>query len=266
MEGEKMETKRLDQCIWPGVLPLAIFLLLQWGSTLQAQKSPPTLIQMQKYEFEVVTVNLDGVEIKREHTKTSGFSELLGDGVQLEMITIPSGSFIMGSPETEAGREECEGPQHQVFVRRFYMGRTEVSRRQWNQVCKLPKIHRHLEPRNGLENFPMDCISWYEAVEFCDRLTRKTGRKYRLPTESEWEYACRAKTTTPYHFGATIIPQLACYADYYKSFTNGAWESLVPVGTINIPNGFGLLDMHGSVAEWCLDKKHMNYKLDFGHF
>ena len=112
------------------------------------------------------------------------------------------------------------------------------------------------------DRHPVEQVSWYDAVEFCQRLSQHTGKEYRLPSEAEWEYACRARTTTPFHFGETITTDLANYhGNYtYANEPTGKYrEQTTPVGHFP-PNGFGLYDMHGNVWEWCEDDRHDNYE------
>lgn len=221
-------------------------------------------MELQEYEFDVVAVDRDGKEVSRRHGKAKQYSEDLGSGVKLEMVSIPAGSFLMGSPENEAERGANEGPQHRVSVKAFYLGKFEVTRGQWGEVTKLPKVRRNIWPHQPDNyDYAIDDVNWYEVIEFCERLSRKTGRKYRLPTEAEWEYACRAGTTTPYHFGETIQPKLANYGGRYSgsagSSSGGFADPGLPAGKRGIANGFGLYDMHGGVDEWCLDPFHKNY-------
>ena len=176
----------------------------------------------------------------------------LGNGVTLDMVSIPGGKFMMGSPEGE-GRNS-EKPQHEVTVRPFFMGKYPVTQAQWKAIASREdlKIKRDLEPDpsrfEGKER-PVENVSWDEAVEFCQRLSKQTGKEYRLPSEAEWEYACRAGTTTPYHFGDTITDKLANYNV----------DETTSVGQFS-PNTFGLYDMHGLVWEWCHDDSHENYQ------
>ena len=216
------------------------------------------------FTFEVVTVNAFG-EIKScQRHYAEYFTEDLGNGVFLEMVLIPGGTFLMGSPETEAGREYNESPQHSVTLKPFFASKYTITQAQWKAVANLPRINLPLNPYPSYSkgaNLPVEQVSWYEAEEFCARLQQKTGKNYRLPSESEWEYACRAGTTTPFHFGATITPELA-------NFDGHGFYSLAPKGvdrseTIVVgsfpPNAFGLYDMHANVWEWCADFWHDSY-------
>jgi formylglycine-generating enzyme required for sulfatase activity/uncharacterized caspase-like protein len=233
-------------------------------------------------EFEIATVNAQGKVVKREKGSIPVFTEDLGQGVKLELSVIPAGTFQMGSPETEAERDNSESPQHSVNVPAFWMGRYQITQAQWKAIAALPKVNRDLDPdpskfkgsvgeasRN--ENRPVELVSWFDAVEFCDRLSQLTKREYRLPTEAEWEYACRARTTTPFHFGVTITTDLAnyCGIDWkldgkvnsgsYGAGSKGMYrERTTDVGSFPA-NAFGLYDMHGNVWEWCMDHWHDNY-------
>ena len=233
---------------------------------LPEPSSPPPLpLQFSTLSFETVTVNETGEIAERQPGKAEFYQEDLGDGVLLDMVKVPAGKFVMGSPESEVGRWNDEGPQREVTVSKFWIGRYEVTQVQWQAVAKLPKIDRDLEP--DLSRFkgakrPVERVSWNDAVEFCKRLSWKTGREYRLPSEAEWEYACRAGTTTPFHFGATVTTELANYNgnSTYASGPKGAYrEQTTKIGSFP-PNGFGLHDMHGNVWEWCADPWHDNYE------
>ncbi|QFS51274.1 formylglycine-generating enzyme family protein [Nostoc sphaeroides] len=202
------------------------------------------------------------------------FVEDLGNAVQLEMVLIKGGVFTMGAPETEEGSKDYERPQHEVTIQTYFMGKYPVTQAQWKAVAALPQIKRKLEadPSNFKgDQRPVERVSWYDAVEFCDRLSDHTKRQYRLPSEAEWEYACRAGTTSPFHFGETITTDIANYrgtdeeslkwSGSYGRGPKGIYrEETTPVGSFEVANAFGLYDMHGNVFEWCLDDWHDNYE------
>ena len=219
---------------------------------------------MQPVKFTVVTVDNKGQPAKEEPGKAGIFKEKLG-GTLLEMVGIPKGTFTMGAPPDEAERQVNEGPQREVNVNAFLMGKYPITQAQWQAAAKLPKVDAALQPSPSTfkgANYPVEQVSWNEAVEFCARLSKQTGREYRLPSEAEWEYACRAGTNTPFHFGPTLTTDLANYdGNYtYASEPKGVWrERTTAVGSFS-PNAFGLDDMHGNIWEWCLDHWHDSYQ------
>jgi formylglycine-generating enzyme required for sulfatase activity len=183
----------------------------------------------------------------------------LGNNVKMRLVLIPAGKFMMGSPATEAGRDSEEGPQHEVTISKpFYMGAFEVTQEQYEQVMGVnPSFFK------GAKN-PVETVFWEDAVEFCRKLSARTGKKVMLPTEAQWEYACRAGTTTAFHTGDALKPGQA-NADFPSN--PGLWDRIMawlgmssgqetiqtaPAGSFP-PNDFGLYDMHGNVWEWCSD-------------
>ncbi|WP_222620635.1 formylglycine-generating enzyme family protein [Sphaerospermopsis sp. LEGE 00249] len=180
------------------------------------------------------------------------------------MIAIPGGSFLMGSPKNEPERRDSESPQHRVNIQPFYMGKFTVTQAQWERVAALPKIKQDLNPQPSRfqgKNKPVERVSWLDAQEFCARISKATGKKYSLPSEAQWEYACRAGTTTPFYFGNTITTDLVNYDGNYSygAAPKGKYrQQTTDVGSFP-PNAFGLYDMHGNVWEWCEDDWVDNY-------
>ena len=236
---------------------------LQRQREAEAEKNKSSY-QLKTFQFETAQINKNGTEIKRIAKSAEYFTQDLGNGVFLEMVHIPGGTFIMGSPESEEGRNSDESPQHQVTVPSFFMGKYPVTQKQWRLVAALPKVKIDLEsdPSNFKgDNLPVEFVSWNHAQEFCARLSLKTNQTYRLPSEAEWEYACRGGTTTPFYFGETISTELA---NYHGNYTYGGGAKgeyrgkTTEVGKFPA-NPCGLYDMCGNVWEWCQDEWHGNY-------
>ncbi len=200
----------------------------------------------------------------------------------LTLLWIPPGRFLMGSPPAEPERHDSEGPQHWVQLQGFFLGQTPITQAQWRAVAQSqerpgerwdlmlnPNPSRFMGDQGGLvpgeantDHRPVERVSWLAAIEFCNRLSQRTGRTYTLPSEAQWEYACRAGTTTPFHFGETITPELANYngnVAYGKGPKGVNRQQTTPVGMFPA-NAWGLHDLHGNVWEWCLDHWHASYE------
>jgi formylglycine-generating enzyme required for sulfatase activity len=236
--------------------------------------------------FEILTVDAFGQICQRRQGRAESHREQLAPDVVLEMVRIPGGSFVMGSPEEEAGRNwyqvwdqsleglNIEGPQHEVHVPEFWLGKYPVTQAQWRAVAGFPAVNHPLDPEPSHfqgNDRPVEQVSWHDVMEFCDRLSRHTQQNYHLPTEAQWEYACRGGTITPFHYGPTITPDLANYAPIPGEHNGVSWSGAYGHGPHGInrqqttavgsfpPNRFGLYDLHGNVWEWCLDDWHPTY-------
>jgi len=183
------------------------------------------------------------------------FREDLGNGVTLDMVAIPGGTFEMGSPDSEAELLDSGSPQHSVTIAPFHLGKFAVTQAQYQAIMGNNPAYFKGEKR------PVENVSWHDAIAFCQKLSERTGNLYRLPSEAEWEYACRAGTTTPFYFGETITPDLVNFdGNYtYGSASKGIYREQTIDAASFPPNGFGLYDMHGNVWEWCEDHWHSNY-------
>jgi formylglycine-generating enzyme required for sulfatase activity len=216
--------------------------------------------------------------VRRQPLQVWGVVEELAPGVDLQLVEIAAGTFVMGSPAGEEGRDVYKNwgekwknlaavsgkdveAQRQVSVPACWLGRFPITQAQWRVVAGWPRLERELDPdpaRFKGADRPVEQVSWEEALEFCRRLSQRTGRTYSLPSEALWEWACRAGTTTPFHFGATLSPEVANFRGSvtYGDGPKGEFrEHTTPVGLFPA-NAWGLHDLHGNVWEWCLDRWH----------
>ncbi len=209
------------------------------------------------------TINTEEKARSSEEDQAKHFTEDLGNGIKLEMIPIPGGKFLMG--EGEGSNNNDEKPQHEVTIPPFFMSKYPITQAQYQQVMGNNPSHFQGDDR------PVEQVSWDDAVEFCQKLSQQTRTEYRLPTEAEWEYACRSvnsyqstviseeisitdwneKYNQFFHFGEVIPDKLANFRENVRETT--------PVGQFSL-NAFGLYDMHGNVSEWCEDDWHGNYQ------
>jgi formylglycine-generating enzyme required for sulfatase activity len=235
----------------------AYLILIDRTETKVKQALISNLQGLKLEQIEVVTVNKIGKIIQRQQRIARYFIEDLGNSVSLEMTAIPGGNFMMGSPKNELKRRDNESPQHQVTVPSFFIGKYPVTQAQYQAIMGTnPSYFKG-------SNRPVEQVSWNNAVAFCEKLSQKIGKTYRLPSEAQWEYACRAGTTTPFHFGETITTDLANYYGQltYGQGAKGVYRSQTrEVGSFGVANNFGLYDMHGNVWEWCQDNWHSNYE------
>ena len=207
--------------------------------------------------------------------RAQGYHEPLGgeavEAPSLTMLWIPPGRFWMGSPEDEPERRSNEGPQHLVQLQGFFLTQTPITQAQWRQVAQWRPTNgedawnQKLNPNPSHfkgDQRPVESVSWEDAMEFCRRLSQRTGRNYTLPSEAQWEYACRAGTATPFHFGATISTKLANYngKDEYGDGAKGDVRQQTTDVASFPANPWGLHDMYGNVWEWCADHWHGNYE------
>jgi formylglycine-generating enzyme required for sulfatase activity len=202
--------------------------------------------------------------MERRSLQVEGYREDLGEGVALTMVKIPAGNFLMGSPGDEPERSDDEGPQHEVTLGAFFMAQTPITQAQWRAVAAWQKVERDLDSDPSYfkgANRPVEQVSWFDALEFCSRLNQRTGQRYGLPSEAQWEYACRAGSTTQFHFGATLTPDLANYDGNYVcgNGPKGTYREQTTEVASFPANGWGLQDMHGNVYEWCEDHWHDSY-------
>lgn len=226
-------------------------------STIISRIESGSMAQPATLRLVSVKLNESGDVIDRPAIEIQTFQEDLGGGVFLPMVKIPAGSFNMGAAEAESGRQPPEHPQHSVKIPEFYLAQTLITQAQWAAVFPDKEIGSRGKPQ-----LPVHSINWLDAIAFCKLLSQKTGRKYRLPSEAEWEYACRSNSTAPFAYGDTIVSSIVnCNGEQpYAQAPKGGWrQAATPVATFP-PNRFGLYDMHGNLWEWCLDEWFDSYR------
>lgn len=207
------------------------------------------------FTFQTVIVNECG-RVENYLSKQAWiYVEDLGHGVILEMVYIVGGTFLMGAAAEEIDSTDSERPQHSITLPSFYIGKYPITQAQWQAV--MGDNPSHFRGANR----PVEQVSWYDSVIFCEKLSELTRHDYHLPYENQWEYACRAGTTTPFCYGKTITSELANY-DGTRIYAKGARGQYrgetTPVGSFP-PNAWGLYDVHGNVWEWCRDIWRQDY-------
>lgn len=218
---------------------------------------------LKKSQVEIVTIDTDNNNFPESSTLTlhkqikeiEYFSENLGEGIVIDMVRINGGKLKMGTPTEEQGRSKDEAPQHEVNINSFFVSKYPITQSQYQAVMKEnPSFFQG-------KNKPVETVSWFEAQNFCQQLSQLTGKKYRLLSEAEWEYVCRANSTTSFCYGTTITSELANYkASFgYGLGGSGKWRQETTEVGIFPANSFGLYDVHGNVWEWCEDHWHENY-------
>ncbi|MBN1476919.1 formylglycine-generating enzyme family protein [Candidatus Sumerlaeota bacterium] len=194
-----------------------------------------------------------GVTLKSQGPQAPALEEEITNSIGMRLRLIPAGSFTMGSPPEEPGRTDDEGPQHTVtFQEPFHMGVHEVTVEQFRLFVEATghRLPAHWNEQSPNPDHPVVYVSWDDAMALCEWLSEEESATYRLPSEAEWEYACRAGTSTAYSTGSTISTD--------QANIERAAPDIQDVGSYP-PNGWGLCDMHGNVWEWCLDQYHSDY-------
>jgi formylglycine-generating enzyme required for sulfatase activity len=208
---------------------------------------------MPEFDFTSPTIDPQGHIVEQRPGRAQCITETIVPGVTLELVVVPGGAFRMGALHGQGYPDE--EPQHFVQLASFWMSKAPITQRVWGAVMGA---HRG---RFSGPDLPVETISWDAAVRFCAKLSKKIGRHYALPSEAQWEYACRAGTNTPFAYGPTLTTDLVNYnGDFsYHGGPKGVYRHVTtPIGSFP-PNAFGLVDLHGNLWEWCADAWHDDY-------
>jgi formylglycine-generating enzyme required for sulfatase activity len=207
------------------------------------------------FSFETVTVNDRGNIIDNQKKQAFYYTENLGDGIEIEMVYIPAGSLTNGS------LYEYDGVETTIDIPSFHIGKYPITQAQYQAIVGKNPAYFNVSKGYPYSNrMPVERIFWQDTQEFCSLLNTKTGKKYKLPDEFQWEYACRAGTKTKFYFGDVINRHLVNSLNY----SDKEWKRTTTVGLFP-PNSFGLYDLHGNVWEWCEDRQPEKPKSDFGN-
>jgi formylglycine-generating enzyme required for sulfatase activity len=260
-----------------------LFLILVTVTSIYFYQKLSKPAEARVFHDTVKTLDENGQETGTRRVANNGFVERLSEEVSIELMEIPEGTFQMGLSRNDANavlqeflktgmnQEQAratvasEMPSGRVTVVSFYLQRTEVTQDQWAVVSKFPRVHLDLNShpsRFAGTGLPVESISWDEALEFCARLSRKTSRPYRLPSEAEWEYACRAGTSSTFYTGEALTDQISTFntqLPWGKVRARSSFGQTRP-SKHGSANAFGLSGMHGNVAEWVLDFWHDSYR------
>lgn len=258
-----MKRRRFIQSAGLGSIALTLSIQDKLVSTFK--QNPLSLADIQLFEYEFPSLNKKGQLVGLKKLRNKYFSEELKSGHHLDMVAVSSGKSWMGSLRAKNLTLEPVRSRHAVTVPAFFISKYPITQVQWAAVAAFPKVERELDPfpahfQGSLR--PVESVSWLEAVEFCTRLSHKTGRTYQLPNEAQWEQACRAGTRTPFNTGATISSEWSDYVSTYsyaEETTGNYRRQTQEVGSF-APNALGLHDMHGNVWEWCADCWQPNHR------
>ncbi|ELR97853.1 formylglycine-generating enzyme family protein [Gloeocapsa sp. PCC 73106] len=206
--------------------------------------------------FEVIKVDERGKIVKRNFKQALSTTYILRNDVEIEFIYIPGGSFLRGSPLQEKYRDSDESPQHLVKIAPFWMSKYPITQAQYRAITGVNP--------SGFSghNHPVERVSWYDALRFCAIASQKLRKTVKLPSEAQWEYACRAGNQTTFSFGDTLTANLANYraTATYAQESPGIFRAQTTEVGIFPPNAFGIHDLHGNVWEWCADTYQDNYQ------
>jgi formylglycine-generating enzyme required for sulfatase activity len=227
------------------------------GTSVKVRRSDGSTVEIQLTTFDRDSLIKILIELGREVAPNPKTGNTISNTIGMMFNKIPAGTFMMGSPTDEIGRKDAEETQHKVTITKaFYMQATEVTQGQWKAVMGTMPWRGKSHVKQG-PTYAATFVSWNDAIAYCKKLSEKEGKRYRLPTEAEWEYACRAGTDTAWSFGDDE-KEIGDYAWYRENAYLAGAQYPHQVG-LKEPNAFGLYDMHGNVYEWC----HDYYKVDY---